>query len=92
MVEEHNITVVVSGEKDFITDADKEKNSTIWLSSYAVSYWYGMCINSCYSLLLDNSFEAAHFATSYFGLCGNLAEKRANRPASFIDLYEAILC
>ncbi|CAK6546473.1 MAG: hypothetical protein IRD7MM_01950 [Candidatus Midichloria mitochondrii] len=50
LAKEHNITVVVSGEKDFITDADKEKNSTPFGSPLMPLVTGMRCVfNSCYS-------------------------------------------
>ena len=93
----YNITVIVSGPTDFITDGERE--SEILFGSPLMSRITGMgctltAVIAAFRGVLDDSFESAKFAVGYFGLCGELAAKQAATPGTFrtnfIDaLYEA---
>jgi len=86
LAEEHGITVVVSGERDFITDTSQ--NQIITFGSHLMPLITGMgcaltAIIAAFRAVVPDSFEASCLATSYFGLCGNLAEKITDKPGSF---------
>lgn len=95
----YGITVVVSGELDYITDGTQEL--TLSHGSPLMPHITGMgclltAVIAAFRAVTDNSFDAACSATAYYGLCGSAAEKLASRPgsfrAAFIDsLYEGVL-
>jgi len=95
----YGFTVVVSGPIDFITDGKRE--TEISFGSPLMSRVTGMgctltAIIAAFRGVLNDSFESARLATSYFGLCGQLVERKAKAPgtfrAAFIDaLHEADL-
>lgn len=80
------ITVVVSGEIDYVTDGTQE----IMLShgSAVMPLVTGMgclltAVIAAFRGVMDDSFEAASVATAYYGLCGAAAEKISERPGTF---------
>lgn len=82
----HQITVIVSGATDFITNGKEE--SFLPFGSELMSLITGAgcsltAIIAAFRSVMENSFEAARLATSYFGLTGQISENHAKAPASF---------
>lgn len=79
-------TVVVSGEEDFVTDGQREK--PLSYGSVMMKLVTGMgctmtAVIAAFRGVISDSFEAAVLGTAYFGLCGNLAEKKGMMPGTF---------
>jgi hydroxyethylthiazole kinase len=86
LANQYKITIVVSGPVDFITDGKNELE--IPFGSALMSRVTGMgctltAVIAAFRGIVKNSFEASSLATLYFGLCGELAEKRARSPGAF---------
>lgn len=82
----HHCTVIVSGKEDFITDG--KQHTTLSFGSPMMPLVTGMgctltAVIAAFRSVIQDSFNAATFATAYFGLCGNLAEAKASQPGSF---------
>lgn len=82
----HNNIIVVSGEKDFITDGDQEQ--ILHFGSNLMPLITGMgcsltAVIAAFRAVIPNSFEAANLAVAYYGLSGQIAEKINNGPGSF---------
>jgi hydroxyethylthiazole kinase len=80
------MTVVVSGPIDFITDGKKEAEIPFGSSLMPLVTGMGCTLTAVIAAfrgVLDNSFTSAELATAYFGLCGQLAGKKANHPGTF---------
>lgn len=99
LAKKYQITVVVSGQIDYVTDGAQE----IMLNhgSAVMPLVTGMgclltAVIAAFRAVNPDSFQAASMATAYYGLCGSAAEKKAGRPgtfrSAFIDaLYEGHL-
>ena len=86
IAKKYGVTVVVSGPVDFITD--EERNLEIVFGSPLMSQVTGMgcvltAVVAAFRGVLNDSFESARFATSYFSLCGQIAAKQAKAPGTF---------
>jgi hydroxyethylthiazole kinase len=97
LANQYGFTVVVSGPIDFITDGKREAEAPFGSSLMSLVTGMGCALTAVIAALrgvLNDSFKSAELATLYFGLCGQLAEKRTQHPgtfrSAFIDaLYEA---
>jgi hydroxyethylthiazole kinase len=91
LAKNHQLTIVVSGEKDFITDATTE--IILPFGSPLMKLITGMgcaltAIIAAFRAVIPNDFEAATLATAYFGLCGNLAAiKSGPKPGLFRSMF-----
>lgn len=79
-------TVLVSGEDDFITDANRQ-DLLPW-GSFLMPMVTGMgctltSVIAAFRGVIPDSFEAAKLATAWFGLCGQLSHKQTDKPGSF---------
>ncbi|NNM59169.1 MAG: hydroxyethylthiazole kinase [Legionellales bacterium] len=93
----YQCTVVISGKEDFITDGKRE--TSLSFGSPLMPLVTGMgctltAIIAAFRAVITDEFEAAKLATSFVGLCGNLAHLKSTAPGSFrttfIDeLYKA---
>lgn len=86
----YNIVVVVSGATDYITD----KNLSISFSygSPLMPRVVGMgctltAVIAAFAGSMQDPYQAAMAATLYFSLCGNIAAKAAQAPASFQQAF-----
>ncbi len=85
-----NCTVVISGAEDFITDGKRQES--LKFGSPLMPFITGMgctltAVIAAFRATINDSFEAAKYATSYFGLCGNLANIKADKPATFRSAF-----
>ena len=93
---QHKCTVIVSGERDFITDGKRER--VLRFGSPLMPFITGMgcaltAVIAAFRAVVPDSFEAGNIATGYYGLCGMLAARKSDRPGSFrtafiADLYQ----
>jgi hydroxyethylthiazole kinase len=85
-----NCTVVVSGAEDFITDGARQESLTFGSPLMPLITGMGCALTAviaAFRATIPDSFEAAKCATSYFGLCGNLANLKADKPATFRSAF-----
>jgi len=82
----YKCTIAVSGPEDFITNGQQQE--TLSYGSPIMSKITGMgcaltAIIAAFIAVEQDFFEATKLAIGYFGLCGNLAEHKTNKPGSF---------
>ncbi len=85
-----NCTIVISGAEDFITDGTREESLTFGSPLMPLVTGMGCTLTAviaAFRATINDSFEAAKYATSYFGLCGNLANIKADKPATFRSAF-----
>lgn len=90
-------TVVVSGAEDFVTNGIQQASASFGSPLMPLVTGMGCALTaiiSAFRAVISDSFTAAKLATCYFGLCGNIAQEKANKPSvfrtSFIDeLYSS---
>ena len=78
--------IVISGPKDFITDGSQTQ--TLPFGSNIMPLITGMgctmtAVISAFASHNSNLFQAATYATAYFGLCGQLAHQKSEVPGFF---------
>ncbi|MCL9683493.1 hydroxyethylthiazole kinase [Legionella maioricensis] len=78
--------IVISGPKDFITDGNQTQ--TLPFGSNIMPLITGMgctmtAVISAFTANNSNLFQAATYATAYFGLCGQLAHHQSEVPGFF---------
>ena len=86
----HQSTVVVSGEKDFVTDGCEEAQLPFGSALMPLVTGMGCTLTAViatFRAVTPDSFKAAHLATAYFGLCGSLAAQKTTTPGSFRTLF-----
>jgi hydroxyethylthiazole kinase len=81
-----NCTIVISGKEDFITTGSQQ--TSLHFGSALMPLITGMgctltAVIAAFKAVIPNAFEAAEIATAYFGLCGNLAAKKTQKPGTF---------
>jgi hydroxyethylthiazole kinase len=90
----YGITVVISGPVDFITDGKLE--AEVPFGSPLMPLVTGMgctltAVIAAFKGVSNNSFASAELATTYFGLCGQLAGNNAKHPGAFrTDFIDAL--
>lgn len=87
---QHACVVAVSGEEDFISDGRQE--SFLAYGSPLMPLVTGMgCsltgVIAAFRAVINNNYHAARLATAYFGLCGNLAAAKTDKPGSFRSVF-----
>lgn len=95
--ETYNNVIVISGAKDIITSSNKVTELKFGSSIMPLVTGMGCSLTSiiaAFRAVIHDSYEASVLAAAYFGLCGNLAESKSDKPGSFrtyfIDeLYKA---
>ncbi|CAM2795527.1 hydroxyethylthiazole kinase [Legionella steigerwaltii] len=83
-------TVVISGPEDFITNGIENKILPFGSSFMPLITGMGCTMTAVLSAFIachSDYFQATIQATAYFGLCGQLAHKQANAPASFKQAF-----
>ncbi len=86
LAKSQDCTVVVSGEKDFITDGNREDYLAFGSSLMPLITGMGCSLTAviaAFKAMLSDSYVAARLATAYFSLCGSLAARKTNKPGSF---------
>lgn len=83
-------TIVVSGKDDFITDGNNQE--LLNYGSSVMPFVTGMgcalsAVIAAFHAMRSDAFEAACFATAYFGLCGECAEKKIKGPGTFRTVF-----
>ena len=86
----YGCVMVVSGSTDFITDGENEVE--IPFGSRIMSRVTGMgctltAVIAAFRAVLNDSFESAKVATTYFGLCGQLAETERKGLGDFRNVF-----
>jgi len=86
LAKENSSIVVVSGVEDFITDGTREKY--LGFGSALMPLVTGMgctltAVIAAFKAVIPDSYGAACMATAYYGLCGNLAHEKVNKPGAF---------
>lgn len=90
LAKQYSLVVVVSGAIDYLTEG--QKDIELHTGSALMPRVVGMgctltAVIAAFAGSLTSAFDAATAATLYFGLCGTLAEKEANAPASFQQAF-----
>ncbi|MES2615178.1 MAG: hydroxyethylthiazole kinase [Bdellovibrionota bacterium] len=83
---EWKCTVVVSGAVDFVTDGYRESEINFGSPFMAAVTGMGCTLSAIIAAfrgVFPDSFDSAQLATTYFGLCGQEAEKKASGPGTF---------
>ncbi len=86
LARQYNITVIISGEIDFITDGTQEIRLSF--GSYLMPLLTGTgcsltAVIAGFRAVVPNSFTASTLATMYYSLAGQIAGESASGPASF---------
>ena len=82
----HGFVAVVSGPVDFITDGKREAELPFGSSLMPAVTGMGCALTAVIAAFRGveaDSFESAKLATAYFGLCGQLADKKLVGPGTF---------
>jgi hydroxyethylthiazole kinase len=87
---QHQITVVISGPTDFITDG--KRKAEVPFGSSLMPYVTGMgctltAVIAAFRSVENDSFVSAVLGTEYFGLCGQLAETITKNPGTFRSAF-----
>ncbi len=85
-----NSTVVVSGEIDFIADDTRQTSLTVGSNLMPLITGMGCTLTaiiSAFRAVVSDSYEASVMATTYFGLCGNLAALKTKTPGTFRAIF-----
>lgn len=88
MAHRHGITIVATGPVDLITNGKEIIEIAVGSPLMPLVTGMGCTLTAVIAAFLGTSikvdaFESAKLATTYFGLCGNVAESIAHHPASF---------
>jgi hydroxyethylthiazole kinase len=88
--------VVVSGKIDFITNGMAENQvseGSPWMKSVTGMGCALGAVIAAFRTIVPDSFQAAFFATQYFGRCGTLAAEKAKGPGSFrMHFLDTLAC
>lgn len=90
LAKKFNLTVIVSGAEDFVTDGTKKQSLFFGSDLMPLITGMGCALNgviASFRATLHDSFNAAVLAVSYFGLCGNLAEVKFSAPGTFRNAF-----
>lgn len=82
--------IIISGPEDFITNGHKTK--ILPYGSHLMTLITGMgctmtAVIAAFITNNSNHFQAATYATAYFGLCGQLAHQQSTVPGSFKEAF-----
>lgn len=86
----HQCTVVVSGERDFVTDGQQEEHLAFGSPLMPLVTGMGCTLTAviaAFKAVIVDAYEAARLATAYYSLCGSLAAKKTDKPGSFRTLF-----
>ncbi len=78
--------IVISGPKDFITDGSQSQTLPFGSNLMPLITGMGCTMTAVISAFVSNNsnlFQAATYATAYFGLCGQLAHQKTEVPGFF---------
>jgi hydroxyethylthiazole kinase len=86
LANQYQLCVVISGETDIIVG--NQPVQTIESGSPLIPYVTGTgCLLSAvvaaFDAVCDDPFHAAHAATLFYGVCGEIAARKASTPAAF---------
>ena len=97
LAKKYDITVIVSGSQDFITNGLEK--ITLISGSPLMALVTGMgctltAVIAAFNVVIADAFEASKTAALYYGLCGTLAANKTTAPGSFSkqfidELYQA---
>jgi len=90
LAKEHKCTVVVSGERDFITDGQQEGHLAFGSSLMPLVTGMGCTLTAviaAFKAVITDKYEASRLATAYYSLCGSLAATKTSQPGSFRTLF-----
>ncbi|MCX7117469.1 MAG: hydroxyethylthiazole kinase [Legionellales bacterium] len=90
-------TVVISGAEDFVTNGREETHIPFGSSLMPLVTGMGCTLTaviSAFLAIVPDAFLAATQATTYFGMCGQLAALKTKNPGTFRALFldELYLC
>ncbi|CEG56315.1 hydroxyethylthiazole kinase [Legionella fallonii] len=85
-----NKTIIITGPEDYITDGSEAL--TLPFGSHLMPLITGMgcTLTAVISAFTSNNythFQAAAYATAYFGLCGQLAQQQSQVPGFFRQIF-----
>lgn len=83
-------TVVVSGETDYITDGIRRASLSFGSTLMPLVTGMGCTLTAviaAFQTVINDSFEAAIAASTYFSLCGSLTHTKTDKPGSFRSLF-----
>jgi hydroxyethylthiazole kinase len=86
LAKQYRCTVIASGPVDFITDGNRE--ALVHYGSALMPLVTGMgcaltAVVAAFRGVMDDSFESARLATSYFGMCGQSVGTQTKAPGTF---------
>ena len=90
LAKDHQCTVVVSGEQDFVTDGHKQERLAFGSSLMPLVTGMGCALTAviaAFNAVVHDSYDAARIATAYFSLCGSLTAQKTDTPGSFRTLF-----
>jgi hydroxyethylthiazole kinase len=82
----HDAAVVVSGKTDIIVDnesIDQLDRGSPFMPTITGTGCLLSAVIAAFHAIEKNRFEAAKMATLFYGICGEIAENKANGPGSF---------
>ena len=90
LAKSHQCIVVVSGERDLITDGQQQE--ILGFGSPLMPLVTGMgctltAVVAAFRAVVPDAYTAARLATAYFGVCGSLSAQKTNKPGSFRTLF-----
>lgn len=80
------ITIVISGATDVIVANGQHKTLTCGSPLMKSVTGMGCALNAviaAFHAVETNTFQAAYYATAYYGICGQIAMKKTKSPGSF---------
>lgn len=86
LANQYDCAVVISGATDYITNGKKEMSIPYGSSLMPLVTGMGCALTAvitAFRSVIDDNREASILGASYFGLCGALAETKAQHPGSF---------
>lgn len=82
--------IIISGSEDFITNGSQTKLLPFGAHLMTLITGMGCTLTAVIAAFVTNNsnhFQAATYATAYFGLCGQLAYQQATVPGSFKQAF-----
>ena len=82
----HHCTIVVSGERDLITDGHRLDHLAFGSALMPCVTGMGCALTAviaAFRAVIADSYQAARQGAAYYSLCGSLAAGKTNKPGSF---------
>lgn len=90
LAQKHNKIIVISGPEDFVTDGTQRQILPFGSSLMPLITGMGCTLTavlSAFVALNPDYFQASVYATSYFGLCGQLTHFQTKAPGAFRQTF-----